>query len=251
VRVVASRHFSALPRVDEFGREPRYAIANGITVKEETSVDIFMKLTGVKIVKGTVIPSLKQRQTRTYLVQNLSDIDRTFTVDHVVRAGWDRLDDKNDRHPGPDIYRFKLAVAKGKAGQQSVSEVSDYDGAPQPIKSMAEADLRKYLTSTVLSADVRAGLLKAVALQTAIAETQKQIAEVERQLAVVTADHTRVRENLKIIPMSSEHYKTFLEKFVAQDKQIEAHQKTARDLTATLTGQTRDYEQYLAKLDAE
>jgi hypothetical protein len=51
--------------------------------------------------------------------------------------------------------------------------------------------------------------------------------------------------------MSSEHYKTFLEKFVAQDKQIEAQQKTLRDLTTTLQGQTRDYDQFVAKLDAE
>ena len=77
------------------------------------------------------------------------------------------------------------------------------------------------------------------------------LTEVEKQLAIVTADHTRVRENLKIIPMNSDHYKTFLEKFVAQDKQIETFQKNVRDLNATMQTQIRDYDQFLAKLDAE
>ena len=58
-------------------------------------------------------------------------------------------------------------------------------------------------------------------MQAKVRETQKEIADVEKQLTILTADHTRVRENLKIVPPSSEHYKTFLEKFVAQDKQIE------------------------------
>jgi hypothetical protein len=60
-----------------------------------------------------------------------------------------------------------------------------------------------------------------------------------------------VRENLKIVPMSSEHYKTFLEKFVAQDKQIETFLATTRELNTTLQAQIRDYDQFLAKLDAE
>ena len=119
------------------------------------------------------------------------------------------------------------------------------------LKSVAEKTLREYLASKVVSADVKAALNKALDFQGKIADTQKQIAEVEKQLTIVTADHTRVRENLKIVPPNSEHYKAFLEKFVAQDKQIEGYQKNVRDLNATLLGQTRDYEQYIAKLDAE
>ncbi len=239
-----------MPRVDNFAVQPSYAVANGINVKTESQQDFF-KLTGVKIDKGFVTPSLKKRQTKTYFVQNLSDIDRTFTVDHVVRPGWVRLDDKNDPQPGPEVYRFTLAVKKGKSGQQSVREESSYAGSTHLIKSLSEPDIQSYLANPVTSADVKAAFTKALAMQAKIAQTQKQIAEVEKQLTIVTADHTRVRENLKIIPMNSEHYKTFLEKFVAQDKQIETFQKEARNLNATMQAQSRDYDQFLTKLDAE
>ena len=57
---------------------------------------------------------------------------------------------------------------------------------------------------------------------------------------VVTGDHNRVRENLRIVPMTSEHYKTFLEKFVVQDKQIEKFQQNVRELNGALQTQIRD-----------
>src|ERR1019366_4506911 len=95
-----------MPRVDNFGPQQSYAIAAGINIKVETHTDLH-KLTGMKIVKGFLQVSHKTRETKAYFVQNLSDMDRNFTVDHVVRPGWSRLGDKDDPQPGPDVYRFK------------------------------------------------------------------------------------------------------------------------------------------------
>src|ERR1019366_3550695 len=82
-----------MPRVDNLAAQPSYAVASGINVKVETKSD-FHKLTGMKIDKGFVVLRMKQRETKAYFVQNLSDMDRTFTVDHVIRPDWVRLDDK-------------------------------------------------------------------------------------------------------------------------------------------------------------
>jgi hypothetical protein len=51
--------------------------------------------------------------------------------------------------------------------------------------------------------------------------------------------------------MNSEFYKPMLEKFIAQDKQIETYQASIRTLNATLQTQMRDYDLFLSKLDAE
>src|SRR4029077_11099097 len=107
------------------------------------------------------------------------------------------------------------------------------------LKTLSETTVREYLNSPAVSIDVKAAFTKTLAQQAKIADTQKEIADVEKQLSFLTSDNTRVRENLKIIPMTTDHYKTFLEKFVAQDKQIESLQKRARDLSVTLQGQMR------------
>jgi hypothetical protein len=239
-----------MPRVDSYAAAPQYGIAAGVEIKVAAAGD-FRRLTGVKIIKGLVEPTYKTRETRAYFVQNLSEIDRSFTVDHVVRPGWVRLDDKNDPQAGPEVFRFKLKVAKGKTGEQTVREERTQAEKGTLLKGLPEPTIKEYLASSAVSADVKAALTKALGMQAKIADTQKQIADVEKQLTVLTADHTRVRENLKIIPMTSEHYKTFLEKFVAQDRQIEGHQKTVRDLNAVMQQQMRDYDQFVAKLDAE
>jgi chromosome segregation ATPase len=88
-------------------------------------------------------------------------------------------------------------------------------------------------------------------MRAALEDTRKQITAGDKQLALLSDDHNRVRSNLSIVPTNSEHYKTYLEKFVALDKQIESQQKSLRELNATLQTQIREHDQWLAKLDAE
>ncbi len=239
-----------MPRVDNLGSHPNYAVASGINVRVETNVEL-NKLIGLRINKGFVVPTYKTRETKAIYVQNLSDVDRSFTVDHVVRPGWNRLDDKNDPIPGPEVFRFKLEIAKGKTGNKAVREERTHTDGGQLLKNLSETTIRSYMNNAITSVDVKAAFTKALSMQAKIAETKTQIAEVEKQLTIVTGDHNRVRENLKIIPMSSEHYKAALEKFVAQDKQIETFQKNIRDLNATLQTQIREFDLFLNKLDAE
>jgi hypothetical protein len=239
-----------MPRVDNYpGHQPAYAIASGINVKVATTVDL-NKLIGVKINKGFVVPTYKTRETKAYYIQNLSDMDRNFTIDHVVRPGWTRLD-KNEPIAGPEVFRIKLEIAKGKTGDTAVREERTHQEGGQLLKNLNETQIKLYMNNPVTSADVKAAFTKALAMQAKIVETQTQIATVQKELNVVTTDNARVRENLKIIPQTSEFYKPMLEKFVNQDKQIETQQTQIRTLTATMQTQMRDYDLFLSKLDAE
>ncbi len=64
-------------------------------------------------------------------------------------------------------------------------------------------------------------------------------------------DQARLRENLKIIPMTSEHYKQFLEKFVNQETRIDTFQTQIQQLQAALQTQERAYEAFVTTLTAE
>src|SRR5207248_5161346 len=101
------------------------------------------------------------------------------------------------------------------------------------------------------SADVKAGLAKALELARKVAETTKQLSAVEKQLDLLSKDQARLRENLKIIPTTSEHYKKFLEKFVGQETRIETLQNQIAQLQATLQTQEREYEVFVTTLNAE
>jgi hypothetical protein len=249
-KVVPYEVVEDLPRVDPFGHQPAYVIASGINVKVATTVDL-NKLIAVRINKGFVVPTYKTRETKAYYIQNLSDMDRNFTVDHVVRPGWSRLDDESKAVAGPEVFRFKLEIAKGKTGDKAVREERTHTDGGQLLKNLTETQIKLYMNNPITNDAVRVAFTKAIGMQAKIVETQTQIAAVQKDLAVVTIDNTRVRENLKIIPMSSEFYKPMLEKFIAQDKQIETYQASMRTLNATMQTQIREYDLFLSKLDAE
>ena len=88
-------------------------------------------------------------------------------------------------------------------------------------------------------------------MNTKLAETAKNLAEQEKQLKLLSDDQARLRENLKIIPQTSEPYKKFLDKFVSQEGEIEGYQKQIRQLQATVQQQQRELDVFIAALTVE
>ena len=198
------------------------------------------KLLSLKIDKGLVVPTLKTRLSKTYFVQNHFDVDRKLTVDHLTCAGWVRLDDQGEAHKGPAAFRFVLPVGKGKTAGREIIEEHTRAEPGTPVRGLSETAMRQYLASPVPSAEVKAVFTKFLAMNARMAETQKQLQEQTEQLRQLSEDQARLRENLKIIPQSSEPYKKFLEKFVNQETEIEGFQKQLRQLQAALQQQQRD-----------
>ena len=209
------------------------------------------KLTNLRIAKGVVTPTWKSSETRSYHVQNFSEQDRTFVIDHVIRKEWKVVSPAEDPKSGPDIFRFKLAIAKGKTGSHVINEEKIHVEKGKSIRDIPETKLREYLAHAVPSAEVKAALTKALDLQTKITETTKKLAEANQSLKTIGDDQARLRDNLKIIPQSTDPYKRFLDKFVAQESEIEGLQKTIRETQATLTATQREYDVFIANLNAD
>jgi uncharacterized coiled-coil protein SlyX len=219
--------------------QPWHAVAAGVAIRMQTTVTAD-QLLSLKIDKGLVLPTLKTRLSRTYFVQNTSDVERSFNFDHLTRAGWVRVDGKEEPHRGPAAYRFVLEVAKGKTAEREIVEERTRQEPGVLVRLLPETTMRNYLASPVPSAEVKAVFTKYLAMNAKIAETQKQLQHQQVQLQQLSDDQARLRENLKIIPQTSEPYKKFLEKFVAQESEIESFQKQIRQLQSTLQHQQQE-----------
>src|SRR5262249_53900050 len=96
-------------RVDERelqnGKEPYYAVAEGVEVKQlvKSGRDEPVSL---KVVHGALHTGYRVRESRTYFVQNNSDQERTFRVDHLIRADWKRLEGQGEGQAGPAGHPF-------------------------------------------------------------------------------------------------------------------------------------------------
>ncbi len=232
------------------GGQAAYSVAAGVNVKVVTQ-NHGDKLVGLKIEKGMVKVKNKSRETRSYFVQNHSDIAREFTVDHVVRPDWVRIDDQGETQRGPAVHSFVLKADKSKVGQKDLNEERVFDVPGTYLKLVPEATVRDWLASAVPSGEVKSALTQFVAKQAKLADSIKELGETEKGLKVLSDDQSRLRENLKIIPPTSDHHKKFLEKFVNQETEIETMQKQIRTLMTSVTSQTRELDAFVAKLTVE
>src|SRR5262249_22101632 len=149
------------------------------------------------------------------------------------------------------VQRVTLKLPTKKT---TVREFIDERFVPEivpPLATLTEERVKELLASPAGSAEVKAGLTKARDLQRKLRDAKAQQASVEGQLKALTTDQARMRDNLTIIPQSSEPYKKFLEKFVAQETEIENLQKLLRTAQSSVQQVQRDYDLFIANLNAE
>jgi hypothetical protein len=209
------------------------------------------RITGVRLEKGLLILKQQVRESTSYFVQNLSIQERQANIDFVIRSGWKLLLDDDEVKAGPAAHRVQLKLAPKKTVVKEFVEERTVIDRSQPLASLPEERSKELLATPVASAEVKKNLVAALDMQAKLQDARKRSIEVDRQLKALTDDQARMRQNLNIIPQSSEHYKKFLEKFVGQESQIETLQKQVRELQASVLTIQREYDLFIANLNSE
>lgn len=231
-------------------KPPRYLLGLGIEVQPVVNVTP-AKLADLKIVKGVLQPRYTVRDETTYFVKNNADRDRRFQFDHLIRPDWKLLIEKGKTQDGPSIFRFDVKAAAGKTGSHELVEEKTSSDKVESLKVASEKTIRDFLADAAVTRDVKEALQSTLDMRQKLAQSEKQLKELERQLTALTDDQARLRENLKIIPPTADPYKEFLQKFVDQERQIDALQRQSRDLRATVQRQTEELDAFIGKLNAE
>jgi hypothetical protein len=208
------------------------------------------RITHVKAVKGLIETTTKLRETKTYQVKNRNEGERLVLIEHPVRNDFRLTDTAKPAETASDFYRFELKVPAGKTESLAVTEEKTFAQAMQ-LSTLGDDQIRFFLSQPVTSAKVKAGLNKALELRWELQKTQREIAELERQLNVITTDQGRLRANLKEMPPTAAAYKRYLEKFDQQETQIEKYQADIKKLQGQEHQQHKAFEDYLAGFSAE
>jgi hypothetical protein len=208
------------------------------------------KLTQVKAVKGILHTTTKLQESKTYTVKNRNDEERTVLIEHPVRNEFKLVSDTKPVETASDVYRFQVKVAPGKSEKQTVSEERIINATVQ-LSNIDDNSIRHFLQQTITSDKVKAGLKQAMELRGAMNKTQREIAELQRQLNAITQDQPRLRSNLKELPQSSEAFKRIVVKFNEQETQIETYQADIKKLQSVEHNQRKEFDDFLAAFTAE
>jgi hypothetical protein len=216
-----------------------------VDVTQDDHVDRLM--TG-RIVKGVLQLETRQRYTRAYLARNASAHDKTLIIEHPRRSGFRLVDTQTAIEQLPYLYRFQGRVPANKVATLTIKE----EFISSSAIALVGADLGPllaYSRSAEIPPAVRDALQRAVQLRQALTQTERQIADRNQQLAQITQEQARIREDMKTVAPSTPYYARLLAKLNDQESAIEKLQRDREELITRRDAQRHDLDDYLTNLE--
>jgi hypothetical protein len=197
-----------------------------------------------KIVKGVLWVTRKLVHTQNYTAENKGETDKTLVVEHAFRNGWKLLEPEKPMEKTDSLYRFKQPLPAGKsAGVKVVEEL--ISGEQIALLNSDIGSLEFYTKSGGIPKAVKEILTKTITLRNDMTDTQRQIDDRRRQIAEITTEQTRIRENIKTVDRNSDYAGRLLKKLNDQESTIEKLQSEITDLQKNLDQQRKSFESFL------
>jgi hypothetical protein len=223
-----------------------YGVDQEVTVHASDNTQTNQLLTG-KIVKGVLWLTYKQTFSQDYTAEDKSETAKTLLIEAPKHAGWTLMEPKKPIETTDALYRFEGRLEPHHLSKLTVKEKHTQSQA-MAILPMDTGAVAAYARTGEIPQPVKDALGKAVQLKAALVDTQRQIQELQQKLAEVTAEQSRIREDMKAVSQSSDYYKRLLTKLDAQETTIEDQHKQVADLQKQRDRQQKELEDYLGNL---
>ncbi len=201
-----------------------------------------------RIVKGVLELTRKVVSAKAYTLDNKSDHDRNYVVEHPVRVGWKIVDTPAPYQTTDKAYRFALTAPAGKQATLTIHEENIQGQTIELVSSRLE-DAEFYSRTGEIPAPVREALAKAATLKHEVADSQTQINDRDAQIKALASDQARIRENLKTVGKSGDFAARQLKKLDDQESQIDRLRTETDALRTKLDGQQHELDSYLTGLN--
>ncbi len=250
VTVLDGNRYAGDARIDDVPPGQQRLISYGIDlnlVVDNTKNGQTSAISSARITKGLLIVDRRVVSSHEYLADNKSDRDRTLVIEHPIRQGWKLVDTRKPVEATDDLYRFQGAAPAGKVTVLTVRE----EMIRGETIAILPADLGQMLTYSrtgEIPAAVREALARAIELKRAIVDTERKLAERAQRIAEITAEQSRIRENMKTVGAKSPYAQRLLAKLNEQESALEKLQEQRDELAERRDGERRSLEEYLANL---
>jgi hypothetical protein len=197
-----------------------------------------------RIFKGTLVLSRKLVASQAYAIDNKSPKEKMLVIEHPIRQGWKLVDTQSPAETTPTLYRFKGLAVGNKVTTLTVKEELVQNETIAMLPADIEA-LVVYSRAGEVPGNVREALAKAIQLKQAMIDVERDIGARSEQVAAITAEQNRIRENMKTVAQTTQYYERLLSKLNEQESAIESLQKERDGLTAKRETLRRELEAYL------
>ena len=203
-----------------------YAADLGVLVDAKQKADN-QRVTRVVIEHGVMTQSTQERQENTYTIRNRDTSSRAVIIEHPARPGWKLTDD--DAKPAEStasFHRFRLNVDSKKTTTLVVKEYRPLSNRYQ-ITNVNDSQIKFFLDQKMINPAVEKALRQIVAQKNDIAVVEAVITGRRAQVATISEDQQRLRENMKALKGSAEE-KALVERYVRELNEQEDHVQSLR-----------------------
>jgi hypothetical protein len=220
-----------------------YGIDLDVTVDNTTHHDTATVVTAT-ISKGALILDRRIELSQEYRIDNKGSRDKTIIIEHPISPGRKLVDSLEPIETTPTVYRFQKVAPAGKVSILTIREASEQ----HQTLTMLPADVGQLLTYSrtgEIPAKVRDAITKAIQLKQAVIDLDAQIGNRVAQIADITSEQDRIRENMKAVAPKTDYYNRLLSKLNDQESTIEKLQKERDDLQAKRDAANEALDDYL------
>ncbi|MEO7086572.1 MAG: DUF4139 domain-containing protein, partial [Gemmatimonadaceae bacterium] len=208
-----------------------YGIDLDVTVDNTKNSKTSSAIETARIDKGLLIVSRKLVSSTEYAADNKSAKEKMLIIEHPVRGGWKLVGGQKPYETTPASYRFMGTALPGKITTLVVNEENlQYESMAMASNDIGQ--LIRYSQTGEIPKSVRDALAKAIGMKQAVLAVESQIAAHTAQIADITAEQNRLRENMKTVAPSTQYYERLLAKLNEQETAIETLQKERVTLIA-------------------
>jgi hypothetical protein len=238
-------------RIEDVAPGQERLISYALDLKTEVESKIEggqQELVTVGVKKGTLWVTRRLIEERTFRVTNRDQKERAVLIEHPYRADWKLLEPKEPPERTRDLYRFALSVDAGKTTSLRVKESLPVQESVQLMDSGLN-QIILYLQAKEVNQHVKDALQKVVGLRNKLEESKSRRVRHEQRIGEITAEHSRIRDNMQRLQQNSELYNRYVKKLDQQETELEGIRKTIETLKAAEDEQRRELQSYLMGLD--
>ncbi|HKP00167.1 MAG TPA: hypothetical protein VJU02_00915 [Nitrospiraceae bacterium] len=206
------------------------------------------ELATVSLKKGTMLISRRLVEDRAYLVKNRDAKARTVLIEQPYRADWKLAEPKEPTERTRDMYRFSVAVDAGKSATLRVKETLPIQESILLMESGLDQILHYQQTKEV-SPRVKEALQRVVHLRSKLDDARAQRIRLDQRTAEITAEHTRIRENMQRLQQNSDLYNRYVKKLDQQETELETLRKEIERFKNMEEEHRRELQNYVMNLD--
>jgi hypothetical protein len=253
VTVLEKGSYAGDARIDNLPPGQERLLSYGVDldiIVDDTKNAQTSSVVAARINRGMLWLDRKLVSTREYAAENKGTNDKTLVIEHPFRAGWKLVDTQKPVETTPSVYRFKGSAPAGKVSTLVVKEELTTSETIS-LLSTAAAQLLTYSKTTQIPPRIRDAIARAVQLKQAMEDLERQRATRDGELAEITTEQTRIRENMKTVTPSTQYYERLLTKLNEQESTIERLQQERDSLASRRDAARKELEEYLDGLTLE